>query len=115
MSAVAQALAFSLSPLPLLRRALGGSASFVATGAARAVNVTRLLAIFVPARRTVALPSLEGPVVAHCRRGALWITYDGELRDVILHAGQSCTLARQDGIVVHALKGDGIVELETRR
>lgn len=112
-------LPLALDPLPLLRRMLGRplTAAPVAVAAAPPPRtyVTRLLAVGVPAGRTVALPVPEGPVVAHCRRGEVWLTYDGDPRDLVLRAGECCPLERREGVMAHALRGHGIVELETMR
>lgn len=39
-----------------------------------------------------------------CSRGCLWITQDGDPKDVILSAGQHCTLGTGRQVLVHALE-----------
>ena len=50
-----------------------------------------------------ALASAQG-VVVDCLKGSVWITIDGDTRDVILGAGQSLTLDRKERTLIMALE-----------
>jgi hypothetical protein len=39
----------------------------------------------------------------HCLRGSVWITQDGDSRDIVLVAGRSFTLDRAGVAIVHAI------------
>lgn len=39
-----------------------------------------------------------------CLRGCIWITVDGDVRDVVLVAGQSLRLDRQQPVLIQALE-----------
>lgn len=40
----------------------------------------------------------------HCTRGRVWLTHDGDGRDIVLEAGQAHTCDRDTRLVVHALE-----------
>lgn len=42
-------------------------------------------------------------LAVQCLTGCLWLTQDGDDRDIVLDAGQSHTCDRQSRLVVHAL------------
>ncbi|MBT9501690.1 MAG: DUF2917 domain-containing protein [Burkholderiaceae bacterium] len=46
------------------------------------------------------------------RRGEAWITLDGDLRDIVLAAGESFVLDSDAAVVVYPLRGGGSLELE---
>jgi len=46
------------------------------------------------------------------RRGEAWITLDGDLRDIVLTAGQSFVLDSDAAVVVYPLRAGGGLELE---
>ena len=82
-------------------------------GARARAGVTRFRALDVPAGATRELPLMPGRMVVHCRRGELWITHDGDPRDVILRERESFAVDRKDRrLTAHALRGDGVVEIE---
>lgn len=71
-------------------------------------NVTRWFAVNIAEGATEALPPARGRMVLHCRSGALWITHDGDPRDVILDENESYLVERQDRMTVHGLRGSGL-------
>jgi hypothetical protein len=50
-----------------------------------------------------------------CVSGAVWVTQDGDLRDIVLEAGQSFRLDRTGRALVSALADAGIVFHAARR
>jgi uncharacterized protein YaiE (UPF0345 family) len=40
----------------------------------------------------------------HCLAGSLWITHDGDPKDVIVEAGESYQVASRERMIVHALR-----------
>lgn len=71
-------------------------------------NVTRRFAVPIAEGATEELPRAKGRMVLHCRAGALWITHDGDPRDVILGENESYLVDRDDRMTVHALRGGGL-------
>ena len=61
---------------------------------------------------TLALPKPRG-VTVQCRRGSLWLTHDGDCRDVVLSAGERYVSTDGRRLLVHAL--DEAVALVTRQ
>lgn len=43
-------------------------------------------------------------VAVHCRRGSLWLTHDGDCRDIVLLAGESYVGDSGRRLLVHALE-----------
>jgi hypothetical protein len=76
----------------------------------RLATITRRVAVALPAGTTDLLPQDAADGVVHCARGAVWITDDGDPRDVILGARQSCAVERE-GMRLHALE-DAVIEVE---
>lgn len=75
-------------------------------------RVTRRLAFHVPRGATCELPRVEGRMTVHCRGGSVWITHDGDPRDVVLQADQSHPVDREARLTVHAMAGDAALELQ---
>ncbi|MBC7980670.1 MAG: DUF2917 domain-containing protein [Armatimonadetes bacterium] len=46
----------------------------------------------------------------HCLSGLLWVTRDGDSKDILLHAGESLACYRHDRLVIEALE-NAILEL----
>ena len=80
-------------------------------GAAKASGsrdaVRRLFALGLAAGATQQLDPLPGMTV-HCRTGRLWITHDGESRDVVLQARESYTVDSGRTMRLHALDESGL-------
>jgi hypothetical protein len=60
--------------------------------------------------RSIATP--PGIVTVHCRQGESWITHDGDPRDVIVRAGERYVADTHSRMIVHAVKGDCVLEFE---
>lgn len=63
-------------------------------------------------RQVVRLGDASGLRVA-CEQGTLWITIDGELRDIVLEPGEGVTIASHADTLVQALRGPA--RLHTQR
>ena len=75
-------------------------------------SVTRWLAVGVRANTTRELPRAKGRLVVHCRHGEVWITHDGEQRDIVLRTNE-CYVVDGDGrMTAHALNADAGLELQ---
>lgn len=83
-----------------------------ARATARRPGVTRLLAVHVPGGATRELPREAGVLTLHCRSGSVWITHDGDPRDVVLQPNQSHRVDRGARLTVHAMAGDAGLELQ---
>ena len=77
-----------------------------------APQVRRLLALGVPAGRLRELPMGQGRMVVHCRSGEVWITHDGDPRDVVLKKDESYVVDRPARMTAFALRGDCGLELQ---
>jgi Protein of unknown function (DUF2917) len=53
-------------------------------------------------QESTALMSFRGGCV-ECIEGCLWLTHDGDCRDIVLEAGQSHVADRDSRLVIHAL------------
>lgn len=80
--------------------------------AARKPRVTRWFAARVRQGATRQIAPPPGRVTVHCREGEAWITQDGDPKDIVLQASESCRLPRGDGLRVHALRGDCVLEIQ---
>ena len=75
-------------------------------------GVRRLLALGVPAGRLQELPRGQGRMTVHCRSGEVWITHDGDPRDVVLRPNESYVVDRPARMTAFALRGDCGLELQ---
>lgn len=91
-----------------MARLLGRESRMLATRP----RVTRLLALHVPGGATRELPRAEGQMTVHCRSGSVWITHDGDPRDVVLQPNQSHRVDRGERLTAHAMQGDCGLELQ---
>lgn len=72
-------------------------------------TITQETHIELSGHEALALGRLRGVVVA-CARGELWLTVDGEGRDVILGPGDACAVDSDAEVVVSAF-GPAALEL----
>ena len=75
-------------------------------------QVTRWQAFGVPAGRTLPLPEARGRLVVHCREGMVWITHDGDPRDIVLRARESYIVKGHGRLTAHAMRGNCALELQ---
>jgi hypothetical protein len=54
---------------------------------------------------------VDASVVLRCSSGSLWITHDGDPKDVIMHAGEGYRAQREDAMHVFALQ-PCVIEIE---
>jgi hypothetical protein len=53
---------------------------------------------------TEVIAAVDGRIVVSCARGSVWITHDGDPKDVILEPQQVYQAERHDPMRVHALQ-----------
>ena len=80
-------------------------------GRRRAARVTRFLALELGPGRSEVIPAVDSSVVVRCARGRLWITHDGDCKDVVLDAGDVYRAQRRAPMRIHALQG-AVVEVQ---
>ncbi|MBK6009509.1 DUF2917 domain-containing protein [Ramlibacter ginsenosidimutans] len=103
-------------PLGVGSHLVGGSAvvglgsRLIGRRAARP-RVTRWFAARVRKGDTRVVEAPAGSVTVHCREGEVWITHDGDPRDVLLEARESYAAGLRNRMSVHALE-DCVVEFE---
>ncbi|MCP5265892.1 MAG: DUF2917 domain-containing protein [Burkholderiaceae bacterium] len=61
-------------------------------------------------RQTIRLHD-QGPVHVACDDGSIWITRDGDVKDIILSPGQSVTICEGGALLISAL-ADSRVQLD---
>jgi hypothetical protein len=66
-------------------------------------RVTRRVALELDAGCTQVFDHVDGSVIVRCASGSVWITHDGDPKDVILDPGQSYRAEREDTMRVSAL------------
>lgn len=69
----------------------------------RPARVKRRICIHLAHGATEVIPSVDDTVVVHCAEGSLWLTHDGDPRDVILASDQSYQADRPNPLRLHAL------------
>jgi hypothetical protein len=99
---------FALDPSAFMTRLLGREDR----PQAGAPQVRRLLALGVPAGQLRELPMGQGRMEVHCRTGEVWITHDGDPRDVLLKQDESYVVDRPARMTAFALRGDCGLELQ---
>jgi hypothetical protein len=77
----------------------------------RVPRVTRILAMELAADGIETIPSVDASVVVRCSRGSLWITHDGDCKDLVLGEGDFYRAQRRAPMRIHAL-GDAVVEIQ---
>jgi hypothetical protein len=102
-------------PLGLGTRLFSGSAALVGSrvfrGSAARPRITRWFAARVRKGDTRVVEAPAGNVTVHCRQGEVWITHDGDPRDVLLQARESYVAGVRNRMSVHALE-DCVMEFE---
>ncbi len=98
----------ALAPTSFMARLLGRDAGRLQ----RPPTVTRRTALHVPGGVTRELPRVDGVLTLHCRSGSVWITHDGDPRDVVLQPNESHRIDRGARLTVHAVQGDAGLELQ---
>ena len=67
-------------------------------------RVTRRFAAEMQKGEARTFERVDSSVELRCARGSLWITHDGDPKDVILNAGESYRAVREDAMHVFALQ-----------
>jgi hypothetical protein len=70
----------------------------------RGPRVTRRFAVELPRGETRKFDRVDGSVMVRCASGSIWITHDGDPKDVILSEQQSYRAEREDAMHVFALQ-----------
>lgn len=65
---------------------------------------THRFALGLDAGRSETVAPADSCVSVRCTRGRIWITQDGDPRDVVLEPGDSYTADRGDRLLLHALR-----------
>ena len=58
---------------------------------------------FLPRRSILDLGNAQGLTIT-CTRGAIWLTHDGDPKDVVLEAGQSHAVTRAARLIAQGLE-----------
>ena len=74
-------------------------------------RVTRRLAAEMRKGEHRSFERVDSSVLVICDRGSLWITHDGDPRDVILYGGETYRADREDAMHVFALQ-DCLLEIQ---
>jgi hypothetical protein len=77
----------------------------------RRPRVTRRLAIELAQGEASVFERVDGSVQVHCAAGSLWITHDGDCKDVVLGPQQSYCAEREQAMHLFAL-APCVIELE---
>jgi hypothetical protein len=76
-------------------------------------GIRRLWSLAVRSGRLRELPRWQGRMVVHCRSGEVWLTHDGDPRDVVLKKDQSHVVDSKGRMRAFAVRGDATLELQT--
>src|SRR6476620_1641362 len=74
-------------------------------------RVKRRFAVEIPRGEHRGFERVDDSVAVHCTSGSLWITHDGDPKDVILVPGEYYRAEREDAMHVFALS-DCVLEIE---
>jgi hypothetical protein len=74
-------------------------------------RITRRFAVELEQGEGHVFESVDNSVALRCGRGSVWITHDGDPKDVILVGGESYRAEREDAMHVFALQ-PSVIEIE---
>jgi hypothetical protein len=74
-------------------------------------RVTRRFALEVDRGEALMFEHVDDSVAVRCARGSVWITHDGDPKDVILVGGEIYRAEREDAMHLFALQ-PSVVEIE---
>lgn len=77
----------------------------------RPARVKRRICMRLAHGATEVIPTVDDTVVVRCAEGSLWLTHDGDPRDVILGSDESYQADRENPLRLHAL-APCVVEIE---
>lgn len=77
----------------------------------RRPRVMRRICMRLPRGETQVIPGVDASVVVRCAEGSLWLTHDGDPRDVILSSDESYQADHEEPLRLHAL-APCVVEIE---
>ena len=101
----------TLPSLPWLP-ALSDMARLVGLAPTVRPRITRRFFALVTGGRTREVNPPPGVVTVHCRQGEVWITHDGDPRDVVLRESESYVADTSSRMTVHAPRQDCVLEFE---
>lgn len=67
-------------------------------------RVTRRICMPLERGCTEVIDGVDSSVVVRCAKGRLWLTHDGDPKDVILEPSQSYQAEREEPLRLHALQ-----------
>ena len=70
--------------------------------------VTHRFALRLDAGKSEAVPQAACCVLVRCTDGSVWITHDGDPKDVVLGPGDSYSARRPASMLVHALRSSAV-------
>lgn len=82
-----------------------------ALGLQRKPRIIRRFALELPRGEARTFERVDGSVEVRCARGSVWITHDGDCKDVVLQPQESYRAEREQAMHVFALQ-DCVFELE---
>lgn len=74
-------------------------------------RVTRRIALRITPGITETIPGVDRSVLVRCAHGSLWLTQDGDCKDVVLNSQQQYRIEREGPLKLQALR-PSVVEIE---
>jgi hypothetical protein len=71
-------------------------------------TVTHRFALQLDAGKTETVPEAACCAMVRCTEGSVWITHDGDPKDVLLGPGESYAFPRSAAMLVHALSASAV-------